>query len=163
MRAATAVLLPTVLLALVGAGCSDDDGRPSTTVAPTTSPTPDGQTSLYELAVGDCLVGLGQGRDVAVRLVPCGRRHEAEVYGLTELSADRFPGVEVLRRRAATACAPRFAAYTGEPSGPGTEVAFVEVVPTVESWAAGDRGAVCLALGLDGARPTGSIAAGGDG
>lgn len=152
------------LLALLAAGaCSGDD----TTAASTTStPTADAATratSLYDLEVGDCLNGLGTGRDLQVRRRPCGRPHQAEVYGVVTVTGRRFPGADVLRREAATHCAQRFAAYTGEAAGPGTDLAFAEVVPTAESWAAGDREALCLALALAGGVPlVGSIAAGGE-
>ncbi len=139
-----------VLAVLVGAtaGCSGDDApeadeRPSpTTAAPT--------ASLYDLEIGDCFSGLARNRDLRIRLQPCNRRHQAEVYGTLELDNRRFPGADVLRRRTATFCAQAFVGYTGEPVGPGTEVAFTEVVPTLESFTAGDRRALCVAHGLDG-------------
>ncbi len=113
--------------------------------------------------MGDCFSGLARSQDLRVQPVRCGRRHEAEVYGVVDLTNRRFPGAETLRIQAATACAQRFAAYTGEPPGPGIDVAFTEVVPTLASWASGDRTALCVALGVDGAPLTGTIAIGGDG
>lgn len=155
MRAAIAVAL---LLVLVVTGCSGDDGEPSaTTVAPVLDP----GDNLYGLEVGDCFSGLGQGQDLEVRVRPCEHPHEAEVYGTSALSARRFPGVDTLRRQAATTCAQLFAGYTGEPAGPDTRLGFVEVVPTLASWAAGDRAALCVAVGLDGVPLPASIAAGG--
>jgi Septum formation len=146
--AAVAVLLVTL------AGCGGDDAPdepPPATTAPSRG------TSVYDLLVGDCLSGLGEGQDLRVRVTPCRRRHEAEVYGAFSLPGDRFPGVEVLRQEAATTCAPIFAEYTGEPPGPGIDLAFTEIVPTLESWSSGDRAALCLALGLDGRPLRGSI------
>jgi hypothetical protein len=145
-----------VLTVLVG--CSDDDAEEATpTSPPTTVARP---TSLYDLVPGDCFSGLGRNQDLRVRIVRCARRHQAEVYGAVDLSARRsFPGAEVLRRQAATQCAQRFADYTGEPAGPGTEVSFAEIVPTLDSWSAGDRSALCVAIGLDGAPLRSSIAA----
>lgn len=150
-------VVPVLALALLAVACGGDDAPPATTPAPSTT-VADGRTSLYEVAVGDCLDGLATGTDLLVAVVPCDRPHQAEVYGTAEVRGDAFPGVDQLRRRAATACAQRFAGYTGEPAGPGTELAFVEVVPTVESWAAGDRAALCLALGPEGAPLTAPIA-----
>jgi hypothetical protein len=152
----TALLLVMVLTVLVG--CSGDDAEEATpTSPPTTVARP---TSLYDLVTGDCFSGLGRNQDLRVRIVRCARRHQAEVYGAFDLSARRrFPGAEVLRRQAATECAQRFADYTGEPAGPGTEVSFAEIVPTLDSWSAGDRSALCVAVGLDGAPLRGSIAA----
>ena len=107
-------------------------------------------------------VAVGQrNQDLLVRLQSCDGPHQAQVYGTVELTAARFPGAEVLVPRAATACAQRFAGYTGEPAGPGTELAFVEIVPTLASWSAGDRRALCVALGLDGVRLEAGIAEGG--
>jgi hypothetical protein len=152
--------LATALLALLVAGsasaCSGDDGDgeatpPSTTAAPAPS-------SVYDLDIGDCFSGLGRSRDLRIRIQPCRRRHQAEVYGAFDLGNRRFPGAEVLRRQAATNCAQYFVAYTGDPAGPQTQLAFTEVVPTLESFAAGDRRALCVALGVDGAPLRGSIA-----
>jgi hypothetical protein len=142
------------------AACSGDNGEQ---VAPTTPPTTvaDPPSSLYDLEVGDCFSGLGRNQDLGVRIVDCARRHQAEVYGALDLDVRRFPGADVLRRQAATQCAQRFADYTGEPAGPGTEVAFAEIVPTLDSWSSGDRRALCVAVGLDGVPLRGSIAAGG--
>lgn len=155
--------VPLLVLALLLAGtaCSGDDGEePASTTPPPTAPA-DPPASLYDLEAGDCFSGLGRNQDLRVRIRACTRPHQAEVYGALALTAPRFPGVEVLRQRAATDCAQRFAGYTGEPAGPGTDLAFVEVVPTLDSWAAGDRRALCVALGVDGAPLTASIAAGG--
>jgi hypothetical protein len=156
-----ALLLAVVLTVLVG--CSGDDAEEVTpTSPPTTAARP--PTSLYDLVTGDCFSGLDRNQDLRVRIVRCTRRHQAEVYGTVDLaSRRRFPGAEVLRRQAATQCAQRFADYTGEPAGPGTEVSFAEVVPTLDSWSAGDRSALCVALGLDGGSRRGSIAADGGG
>ncbi len=156
-----AFLALAVILATVSCRGDDEDEPAVTTVPVTQAAAP--PASLYDLAPGDCFRGLGRNQDIRVRRRACTDPHQAEVYGTVELSAARYPGVEVLRQRAATACAQRFAGYTGEPAGPGTELAFVEVVPTLDSWAAGDRRALCVALGVDGAPLEASIAAGGAG
>jgi hypothetical protein len=140
------------LVLLLAVACSGDDGdgsgeaeaAPSTTAAPA-------PTSLYDLEVGDCFSGLDPVQDLRIRIVECARRHQAEVYGVVELQARRYPGEDVLRRRAATDCVQDFVGYTGEPVGPDTALAFTEVVPTLESFTTGDRRALCVALGRDGA------------
>ena len=154
-RPATAAL---VLALLVGtaAACSGDDSSDGDAAPPPTTAAP--TSSLYDLAVGDCFSGLGRGRDLRIRIQRCGRRHQAEVYGAFDLENRRFPGADVLRRQAATRCAQAFVDYTGEAVGPGTDVAFTEVVPTLESFTAGDRRALCVALGIDDAPLEGSIA-----
>ena len=160
MRGPGLALLVLALLA-AGVACSGDDSEATATSAPpVTAPVPP-PASLYDLETGDCFSSLGRNQDLQVRLRACAQPHQAEVYGTVELTAPRFPGVEVLRQRAATQCAQRFAGYTGEPAGPGTELAFVEIVPTLDSWAAGDRRALCVALGVDGALLQESITAGG--
>jgi len=161
VRAGVALVL--LVMVLTGVACSGDDdaAAPEVTSPPSTAPAHP-PASLYDLEPGDCFSGLGRNQDLRVRVRPCGRPHQAEVYGALALTAPRFPGVEVLRQRAATNCAQRFAGYTGEPAGPGTDLAFVEVVPTLESWSAGDRRALCIVLGVDGAPLPASIAAGGD-
>jgi hypothetical protein len=153
-RAAGVLGLAVLLLA----ACSGDDGAAEDTAPPPTT-TAHAADSLYDLDVGDCFNGLGTDRDLQVRVRPCARRHQAEVYGAFEVDNRRFPGADVLRRQVATRCAQAFSAYTGEPAGPDTRVAFTEVVPSLRSFEAGDRQALCVALGLDGSRLTGSIAA----
>jgi hypothetical protein len=152
--------LTTVVLAVLVVGsavaCSDDGGDdeatpPSTTVAAAPA-------SVYDLEAGDCFSGLGRTRDLRIRILPCRRRHQAEVYGAFDLQNRRFPGADVLRRQAATNCAQYFVAYTGDPVNPGTQLAFTEIVPTLESFTAGDRRALCVALGVDGAPLRGSVA-----
>jgi Septum formation len=157
----TAVLLVVAIPLVVGCAGDDEASSPSSS-APSSTATAR-PTSLYDLEVGDCFRGLAASQDLRVRPVRCGRGHQAEVYGVVELTNRRFPGVETLRIQAATACAQRFTAYTGEPPGPGLELAFTEVVPTLASWASGDRTALCLALGPGGAPLTGTIAIGGEG
>jgi len=159
VRAAVALVL--LALVLAGVACSDDDAEAPAPSSPSSTAPARPQASLYDLEPGACFRGLSRNQDLRIRVVPCGRPHQAEVYGAVELTAPRFPGVEVLRQRAATNCAQRFAGYTGEPAGPGTELAFVEVVPTLASWAAGDRRALCVVLGVDGAVLGSSVAAGG--
>ncbi|HEY5886276.1 MAG TPA: septum formation family protein [Acidimicrobiales bacterium] len=157
MRASETALFYVMALTVL-VGCAGEDADEATpTSPPTTVAHP---TSLYDLVTGDCFSGLGRNQDLRVRIVSCARRHQAEVYGAVDLSARRsFPGAEVLRRQAATQCAQRFADYTGEPAGLGTEVSFAEIVPTLDSWSAGDRSALCVAIGLDGAPLRSSIAA----
>jgi hypothetical protein len=140
------------------AACSGDDGDSATTVPPPTTAA-NAPDSLYDLAAGDCFNGLGTDRDLRIRERPCTARHQAEVYGAFDVTNRRFPGGEVLRRQVATACAQAFALYTGAAIGPDTQVAFTEVIPTLASFSAGDRRALCVALGLDGSMLRGSIAA----
>jgi hypothetical protein len=160
----TEIALLLILALTVLVGCSGDDAEEATPTSPPTTSAARPPASLYDLATGDCFSGLGRNQDLRVRIVRCARRHQAEVYGSFDLAdRRRFPGAEVLRRQAATQCAQLFDGYTGEPAGPGTEVAFAEIVPKLDSWSAGDRSALCVALGLDGAPLQGSIAAGAGG
>ena len=151
MAAVLVVLLVGVTTACSGDDSSDDAERPTPTTAAPTS-------SLYDLETGDCFGGLARSRDLRIQIRPCNRRHQAEVYGSFDLDNRRFPGADVLRRQAATRCAQEFVRYTGEAVGPGTQLAFTEVVPTLESFTTGDRRALCVALGMDGAPLPRSIA-----
>jgi Septum formation len=139
---------PVAVVVVLGlAGCGDDGGADEPPV-PSVPEVPG--TSIYDLRPGDCLSGLAEGQDLRVRVVDCDRRHQAEVYGVVPLTSQDFPGVGFVRQEAATRCAEAFALYTGEPAGPGTDLAFTEVVPTLQSWSAGDREALCLALAVEG-------------
>ena len=161
MRGSPLVLL-VLAAALAGTSCAGgDDGAVATSAAPPPSTAGAPASSLYDLRTGDCFSGLDRNQDLLVRPRPCASPHQAEIYGTVELTASRFPGAEVLGPRAATACAQQFAGYTGEPAGPGTELGFVEIVPTLASWSSGDRQALCVALGVDGVRLEASIADGG--
>jgi hypothetical protein len=153
------VLVATTLVVLAAVACSGDDGDGSGDVEAVPSTTaPAAPTTLYDLEVGDCFSGLDPVQDLRIRLVDCDRRHQAEVYGVVDLQARRHPGEDVLRRRAATQCVQSFVGYTGEPVGPDTDLAFTEVVPTLESFTTGDRRALCVALGRDGAPLRATIA-----
>ncbi len=145
-----------VVAVLVLAGCGDDGGADEGPPLPSVAP---GRgTSIYDLHQGDCLSGLDEGQDQRVRAVDCARRHQAEVYGEVPLTEHRFPGVDVVRREAATRCAQAFSLYTGAPAGPATDLGFTEVVPTLQSWSAGDHEALCLAVAVEGRALRGTIA-----
>ncbi len=160
MRPAVALLVGGALATALSACSGDDGAEPGAPATSGAAPPP--APSVYDLAVGDCLNGLDARQDLTVRLVPCPQPHEAEVYGAFDVpgtGADgvRYPGVEVLRRRVATDCSQQFTLYTGEAASVDTDLAFTEIVPTLQSWTAGDRGAVCLVVGPNGRPLRGSV------
>ncbi|MEG3616279.1 septum formation family protein [Isoptericola haloaureus] len=121
--------------------------------ADVTAPT---TVNAVQLVLGSCLSGAStEGGVGAVEVVPCADPHVAEVVGRTDAASDAiWPGEDVVAARTARGC-------TADLLGPqaraeaAPSVAFVVWTPTEDSWAAGDRTGLCVAV-LDEER-TGSL------
>ncbi len=147
---------------------------PSTTAATTTpgsggttSSTTAPPTAVTDLEVGDCVVGApfsgdrsGQATDA--RLADCAGSHDGEVVGLityTQGPNADYPGQDRVSAFADEKCAAAFEAYVGAAYGTGP-LSMLSLWPTEDSWADGDREAVCVAFD-DAAPLTGSVAGSG--
>jgi len=67
-----------------------------------------------------------------------------------------YPGEDAVRARADEACGERFAALVADAGTAASTYAASYLAPAPESWAAGDRSVVCLAVAKDGAAVTGT-------
>ena len=152
-----------LVVAVVLAGCQDatEDPSPSggssiaasigpsasASVAPTASTDTGiggGETSVFDLEVGDCF-SVESDELTTVVVVDCEQSHEYEAFALVDheaAEADPYPGDEAMLEYGNTACQAPFQAYVG--SEYETSIWFItSVFPSEETWAAGDREIVC--------------------
>ena len=127
----------TVLAAVTLASCSVFGGgsKGSTSV------------SVFDLHIGDCLVTPKQiqAQLTNVQQVPCTTPHTLEVYALVrDHGGSTFPTANALDTFANASCLDRFASYVGVPYRQSS-LFFTYLLPSVRSWAAGDRTVVCVA------------------
>lgn len=102
-------------------------------------------TSVFELAVGDCInTDALTGSVSEVGSLDCGAPHDFEIYYAFDIADGDFPGEEAISAQAETQClGDAFASYVGLDYNSSTF--YVQpLTPTVESWAAGDREVLCM-------------------
>ncbi len=166
---------PTTDPAVPTRGTTATDG-PATTAAPapaTTAtpvpptiegdpaqPLPTDGTAQAVLPVGTCLVGTGRPTNVAsVTPAGCEPEHTGEVYLsviLTQPADAPYPGRDPLEQDARLLCqGDAFTAYIGTPYAQSRYLAYA-LLPTEESWAAGDRDVSCVVYDIAGPT-TGSV------
>lgn len=101
-------------------------------------------TSVDDLAAGDCIVGGGASDIAGVVVVPCDEPHDSQVVGVFDLPVARAPyaGRTAVVAYASDSCRGWYEVNTGKSS-------FVEdrplrlIYPSPETWRAGDRRVVC--------------------
>lgn len=118
-----------------------------------------GDTSIFDLEVGDCFDLPVEGDDVAVdvvEVIDCAEPHEAEVVMIGRLNADRdrwYPVDDELFDETDRRCA---VADLGDPD----RFAMVPIAPDEASWEPLAGAFLCVALPYGGEPVTGSIGAG---
>ena len=103
--------------------------------------------SVFDLHVGDCLVTPKkiQAQLSNVERVPCSTPHPLEVYALVhDHGGSTYPTAKAIDAFANASCLDRFASYVGVPYRQSS-LFFTYLLPSVRSWAAGDRTVVCVA------------------
>ncbi len=112
--------------------------------------------SVERLDVGDCvdLAEISGPSDVVDRLPrrDCDEPHDAEVYLIDDVAvdSDEYPGDASLTAAIEEQCTGRaFEDYTGGTFA-DSSLDYFFLYPTEESWDAGDRGFVCMAVSVDG-------------
>lgn len=81
----------------------------------------------------------------SIEVVPCTTSHSQEVYALVKDSGgSTYPTATKLNAFANAACLDHFAAYVGVPYQQ-SKLYFTYLLPSVRSWADGDRTVVCVA------------------
>lgn len=133
---ALAALVLAVAFGAVAAGCSLIGG--SSGVA---------QVSVFHLTVGQCLVPPKkvQASLSTVEVVPCSTPHPQQVYALVkDHGGSAYPASAKLDAFANAACLDRFANFVGV-SYRQSSLYFTYLLPSVGSWAEGDRTIVCVA------------------
>ncbi|MEE8347129.1 MAG: hypothetical protein V3S20_07265, partial [Dehalococcoidia bacterium] len=91
-------------------------------------------TSVFDLKVGDCVVGMGIGPEGGefgrVRTVDCAEMHDGEVVALFDVEGDDFPGDDALLDMGTEGCPSEASTY---------------LYPTDDSWnEMGDREITCI-------------------
>lgn len=128
--------------ALLMAGC----GAPAEPVA----------KPMTDVAAGDCF-DADEAFTTAFVYPDCTPPHLYEAFWTEDVDGDEFPGDEAISTQAGSVCDEQFVAFSGTPVGAGATYASLFLGPTEETWAAGDRSIVCVAMPLDG-QPRGGSA-----
>lgn len=105
------------------------------------------QVSVFHLAVGQCLVPPKkvQADLTSIEVVPCTTAHTQQVYALVQdHGGSSYPVPTALDDFANGACLDRFSGYVGIPYQQ-SKLYFTYLLPSVRSWAGGDRTVVCVA------------------
>jgi len=137
-RVRGAVLVGALLVAggAAGSGCSLIEGTVGAH-----------QESVFKLSVGQCLVPPKkvQADLTSIEVVPCTMAHTQQVYALVQdHGGSRYPTPTKLDDFANASCLDRFAAFDGIPYQQ-SKLYFTYLLPSVRSWADGDRTVVCVA------------------
>jgi hypothetical protein len=167
--ATLALLIAAGVLTGTLSGCSvigDMLPTPARVVEPVAASALGEVTAVAGLLVGDCLREVSEGLDVnarAVPLVPCGSRHEFEVFARFPVPGDAFPGDNVVTAAAESGCGALFEDFVLlEYRVSSLDYAYL--TPTEQSWtdvddlgAPGGRNVSCLITDPAGA-VTGTLA-----
>ncbi|MDA8070387.1 MAG: septum formation family protein [Actinomycetota bacterium] len=129
------MLVGVLLAALTLAACSSSGPAGSRSV------------SVFRLRPGDCLITPKkiQAELTSIEEVPCTTPHTQQVYALVrDHGGSTYPPATALDSFANAQCLDHFAAYVGVPYQ-DSSLYFTYLLPSVRSWAAGDRTVVCVA------------------
>jgi len=135
----TRVVLALLAVSLVTVACGDD-------------------TSVFDLAVGDCFNDDAAAADVVqtVATVRCSEPHDNEIFFEFSMTDASFPGQEATATAAGARCVAEFEGFVGL-SYEESDLNLFPIIPTVQSWADGDRVVYCALYGLDRSKLTGSM------
>jgi hypothetical protein len=150
---------------LTGCGAADVD---ETTRDEQGVVTEGGELGVYKLRVGDCL-DLGatatqeEGDVESFQAIPCNTPHQGEVFLVKDKAYAEavWPGQDTVSDKADDVCLAAFEGYVGK-ALEDTDLDFVSLSPTEDSWLSGDRGVTCVVIkptqdGQDVERVTGSV------
>lgn len=108
--------------------------------------------SVFHLTVGQCLVPPKkiQADLTSIDVVSCTTKHTQEVYALAkDPGGSGYPTATKLNGFAKAACLDHFSGYVGIPYQQST-LYFTYLLPSVLSWADGDRTVVCVVESVTG-------------
>jgi hypothetical protein len=156
-RLGGALLAAVVLLSGACGGDDDDEGAGDAGDDTTeTTPAEAEDETVFDLQVGDCLVGETAGEELSeVPTVDCAEPHDSEVFHIATIDAEELPPPAEMESITQEECIAEFQNFVGmayEESA--LEVTTLE--PTQESWDAGDRELVCMVVDPAG-QTTGSL------
>ena len=137
--------------------------------------TDDGNTPFSGIRIGDCLDDsdeMGIWSDgyyveaLSLDVVDCAEPHNSEVFGITSLEGEAFPGDDAVYTTASGQCAEFYEPYVGitleealtlEAASP---LSIHYYGPGPESWDAGDRDALCVLFDVEDRPLVGSVVGG---
>lgn len=144
-------LMPALILVLAacGGGAAGTDA-PATATAeapdPTaTTPATGEETSVFDLAAGDCFDGVQEDIVEVVSRIDCAAPHEYELYAIVNHpggSDDPYPGNADMSTFAQEECVATFNAFVGS-DYETSELYIYNLQPTETTWALGDREVLC--------------------
>jgi hypothetical protein len=114
-----------------------------------------GTVDAYSVSIGECTGPIPSGLTDRLELIDCAEEHNWEAFTATTLESKKYPGSPALTRTAGEFCETAFADFVGvKVTKSKYDLTFL--LPTDETWAAGDREVICLA-GSAGKMVTGSL------
>ena len=115
-----------------------------------------GETSVGEVAVGDCFDDATETVVESLQLIDCDEPHDNEAYATLLLEQSVYPGDEVISIFAIDACLGPFEAYVGMTYAE-SDLDFAFLAPTAEGWNTnGDRSVTCFLYAADLSKLSGS-------
>lgn len=110
--------------------------------------------SVFRLRPGEC-VNSALNASSAVRVVPCGQPHDAEIFAAFRLAGQSWPGSAAVGTRARLGCVARLGGYLN-PQLATAALAQIYVFPSRGAWAVGERTVICEVRSAQG-KLTGSV------
>lgn len=141
-----AVLVGVASLGLFLGGCAQEPERDASGAITAAIDNAD----VFTIKLGDCVNNTAEGEMDRVPVVPCGEKHEAEVYAVTDLDPGKFPGRDALDKSIEEFCVPEFEKFVGV-AYDKSELELYNFEPTAESWVQDDRELQCLVYDPEGA------------
>jgi hypothetical protein len=117
--------------------------------------------NVFDLAVGDCFddgdIAVGGVEEVGqVPMVECTEPHDNEVYAVLTVDGDRFPGDVAIQGQANDMCLDAFEGFVGLDYQTSV-LDFGWLIPTADTWEAGDRVIACFIYRMDFEKVTGTL------
>jgi hypothetical protein len=118
--------------------------------------------NVFDLGIGDCFddgemsAGAGVEEIGDVPLVDCTEPHDNEVYEIQTVEGDGFPGDQQIADEADRICFDAFEGFVGL-DYQSSSLDFGWLVPTAESWDAGDRLVACFVYRVDLEKVSGTL------
>ncbi|NIN50777.1 MAG: hypothetical protein GTN62_11790 [Gemmatimonadales bacterium] len=117
-----------------------------------------GQTSVFDIGVGDCFDDPSEVDQVSsVQVVDCAEPHDNEVYAVFDYTGGiEFPGEDEMEFAANDGCIGRFESFVGIDYFE-SEIFVSAFWPSPDSWEDGDREIVCFVYEGDFSKITGTL------
>ncbi|MCU1408677.1 MAG: hypothetical protein JWM23_757 [Microbacteriaceae bacterium] len=154
MRAAVTLACALASVLLSGCAAAALPGAAYPTEQPAASAVPASQ-----VAVGECVNASADTLLRDLTLVDCASEHDWEVYSVTRIPGEEYPGDDAAAAAAEAGCASAFEPFAGIPYE-RSALDYAAVTPDSAAWDDGDQSAVCL-VGDSSGRVGGSLAGAG--